>query len=231
LVSLIVICGFAHAADTSATLARVRAAGVLHCGTDEEQAEYSTLDDQGNRTAFDADLCHAVAVAVLGKNAQVKVVSYPDDRTAMKGLSGGEVEMVATLTDDFSHAVGTHLQFTRPVLWDGVGFLVLGSSPVARARQLSGKKICFLAETTVEESVRAWFAREHLNFVPFPFQEEGEMPQATAVRWPATGHAWPRHASLWRRGWPNRLVCYRSVSRKIRWPRRCAMMIRSGRAL
>lgn len=178
---LIVVCNFAHAADTSATVARMRAAGVLRCGMDEEQAEYSTLSDHGNRAAFDADLCRAVAAAVLGKNAQVKVVSYPDDRTAMKGLNGGEVEMVPTLTGDFSHAAGTHLQFTRPVLWDGVGFLVPGTSPVARARQLSGKKICFLAETTVEESVRAWFAREHLDFVPFPFQEEGEMRAAFAT--------------------------------------------------
>jgi general L-amino acid transport system substrate-binding protein len=30
----------------------------------------------------------------------------------------------------------------------------------------------------VEESVRAWFSSEHLNFVPFPFQEEGEMDAA-----------------------------------------------------
>jgi general L-amino acid transport system substrate-binding protein len=43
---------------------------------------------------------------------------------------------------------------------------------------LSGKKICFLAETQVEESTRAWFLREHLDFVPFPFQEEGEMQAA-----------------------------------------------------
>jgi general L-amino acid transport system substrate-binding protein len=67
------------------------------------------------------------------------------------------------------------------VLWDGVGFLAPAGSTVVQARQLSGKKICFLAETTVEESVRAWFTREHLNFVPFPFQEEGEMQAAFAT--------------------------------------------------
>jgi general L-amino acid transport system substrate-binding protein len=66
-------------------------------------------------------------------------------------------------------------------LWDGVGLLIPATSPVTRARQLSGKKICFLAETTVEESVRAWFTREHLDFVPFPFQEEGEMQAAFAT--------------------------------------------------
>jgi general L-amino acid transport system substrate-binding protein len=162
-------------------LERVRAAGVLRCGIDVEEAEFSVSDDHGNREAFDADLCRAVAVAVLGKNAQVIATHYPDDRTSMRGLNGGEVEMVATLTDDFTHAAGTHLQFTRPVLWDGVGFLTPGGSPVTRARQLSGKKICLLAETTVEESVRAWFARERLNFVPFPFQEEGEMEAAFAT--------------------------------------------------
>jgi general L-amino acid transport system substrate-binding protein len=180
-VAVIATCGVAHAAENSPTLARVRAAGVLHCGIDQEEAEYSTSDDHGNREAFDADLCQAVAVAVLGKNALVRATHYPDDLTAMQGLNAGEVEMVATLSDDFTHAVGTHLTFTRPVLWDGVGFLTPAGSPVERARQLSGRKICFLAETAVEESVRAWFAREHLEFVAFPFQEEGEMRAAFAT--------------------------------------------------
>ena len=171
----------AEADGSSGTLARVRAVGALRCGIDEEEAEYSTSDDHGNRAAFDADLCRAVAVAVLGEEARVDVVDYPDDRTSMRGLKAGEVELVPTLTDDFSHAVGTHLEFTRPVLWDGVGFLVPGASAVMRARQLSGKKICFLAETAVEESVRSWFALEHLDFMPFPFQEEGEMEAAFAT--------------------------------------------------
>jgi general L-amino acid transport system substrate-binding protein len=174
-------CGVAHAADTSTTLARVRATGVLRCGIDVEQAEYSTSDDHGNRAAFDADLCRAVAVAVLGATAQVAVRNFPDDAAAMTALHAGEADLIPTLTDDFTHEAGTHLAFTRPVLWDGVGFLLPPASPIARARQLSGKKVCFLAETTVEESVRAWFAREHLDFVPFPFQEEGEMQAAFAT--------------------------------------------------
>lgn len=177
--------GVASAAGIDAkggsTLARVRAAGVLVCGIDQEEPEYSTAGDHGGRGAFDEDLCRAVAVAVLGEQARVRVVDYPDDRSSMAALSAGAVDMVPTLSDDFTHSVGTHLRFTRPLLWDGVGFLVLGASPVMQARQLSGKKICFLAETAVEESVRAWFAREHLEFVAFPFQEEGEMEAAFAT--------------------------------------------------
>jgi len=33
----------------------------------------------------------------------------------------------------------------------------------------------------VEESIRSWFEREHLDYVPFPFQEEGEMEAAFAT--------------------------------------------------
>ena len=175
---MIALLLWAGSAVAESTLAKVRAAGVLRCGINSEQAEYSTSDDHGTREAFDEDLCRAVGVAVLGPGAKVMAEHYPDDQTSMKGLAGGEVDVLATLTDDFSHAAGTGVAMTRPVLWDGVGFLVPGSAPAMRARQLSGRSICFLAETDVETSVRAWFAREHLHFVPFPFTEEGEMDAA-----------------------------------------------------
>lgn len=176
---IVVVC--TGTAKAAATLESVRAAGTLRCGINVEEAEYTTADDHGNREAFDRDLCRAVAVAVLGDNAQVLIRRYPDDRTSIQALTTGEVQLVATLTDDFTHAAGTHMALTRPVLWDGVGFLLLANSSVTQARQLSGKKICFLAETAVEESVRSWFTLKHLRFVPFPFQEEGEMEAAFAT--------------------------------------------------
>lgn len=178
---LVVASGVARAVDPSPTLVHVRAAGVLRCGIDAEQAEYSTSDDHGNRAAFDADLCRAVAIAVLGNNTPPAIHQYPDAAAVMAALTAGEIDLVPTLTDDFTHSAGTHISFTHPILWDGMGFLAPAASHVARARQLSGRKVCFLAETAVEESVRAWFTREHLDFVPFPFQEEGEMQAAFAT--------------------------------------------------
>ena len=181
LASLVHAALIAQGPNPATTLARIRAANVLHCGVDIEEAEYSTSDDHGNRAAFDADLCRAVAVAVLGSKAQMALTNYPDDAAAMAALRSGQVDLIPTLTDDFTHQAGTHLAFTRPILWDGVGFLTPSASTIKRANQLTGQKICFLVETTVEESLRAWFARKHLNFVPFPFQEEGEMQAAFAT--------------------------------------------------
>jgi len=173
--------GLARAANSSPTLERVRAAGVIHCAVDAEEPEYSTTDDHGNRAAFDADLCRAVAVAVMGADAKVVVTNYPDDAAAMSALEAGKADLIPTLGNDFSHATDGHIALTRPVLWDGVGFLLPAGSGVVSARQLSGKKVCFLAGSHAEETVRGWFARNKLDFVAFPFSEEGEMQAAFAT--------------------------------------------------
>jgi len=175
---LVSACGTACAAQALPTVAHIRTAALLRCGIDAEEPEYSTTDDHGSRAALDADLCRGVAVAVLGANAHVEATNFPDDTAAIAALKSGAVDLIPTLSDDFSHTVGTHLALTRPVLLDGVGFLLYGASPAKSARGLANKKICFLAETGVEEIVRTWFGREHLSFVPFPFQEEGEMQAA-----------------------------------------------------
>ena len=160
------------------TLGRVRAAKALVCGVNTEVEDYSRTDDHGAREEFDRDLCRAIAVAILGADAKVVVREFPDDSTSMAALVMGKVDLLPTLTLDFSHATGTGIGFSRVVLWDGVGFLVPVAGGVKRAEELAGKKICLLDGTEVEESVGAWFRRKALAYDPFPFQEEGEMEAA-----------------------------------------------------
>jgi general L-amino acid transport system substrate-binding protein len=163
---------------TSPTVAAIRKAGVLTCGVDQSEAEYSTTDEHGSRVAFDRDLCDAVAAAILGKLHRVVLKGYPDEDTAIQALRSGEVDMVATVSDDFTHSNLPGIELTRPVLNDWKGFMVLRHAGITRATQLSGKKVCVLAETEAEVILRAWFAKQKLIFVPFPFSEEGEMEAA-----------------------------------------------------
>jgi general L-amino acid transport system substrate-binding protein len=165
-----------HAA--SPTVDSIRKAGALTCGIDQSEAEFSMTDEHGSRVNFDRDLCQAIAVAILGSDARVVVKGYPDDTTALAALGAGEVDLIASVSDDFSHAASNSIGLTRPVLYDGVALMVPRSSKVTSAAGLSGKKICFLAETETEVNLRAWFERRHLDFVPFPFQEQGEMEAA-----------------------------------------------------
>jgi general L-amino acid transport system substrate-binding protein len=168
----------ARFANAASTLDRVREGKTLRCGINQETPEYSTADDHGPRAAFDADLCRAVAIAIAGPEARVVAVPYPDDASTVAALRAGRVDLIPSLTLDFSHDAGAAFAFTPPVLYDGAGFLAPLDAPLQHAAQLDGKAICFLAETGVETSLRAWFTRQRLKFVPFPFQEEGEMEAA-----------------------------------------------------
>lgn len=162
----------------SQTLAHIRQTKTLRCGVNLETPEYSTSDDHGPRESFDADLCRAVAIAILGPDARTTLTPYPDDVAAMAALRADQVDLLPTLTLDFTHAAAADLTFSPPVLYDGVGLLVPVSAHLTQAADLSNKKICFLAETEVEVALRTWFIEQHLKFLPFPFQEEGEMEAA-----------------------------------------------------
>jgi len=169
-------------AARASSLDHIRQTSTLRCGVNHETAEYSTSDDHGAREAFDADICEAVAVAILGPNARIVLTAYPDDVATAAALHANQVDLIPTQTLDFTHTSDATVSFSPPLLYDGVGFLVPTSAHLARAAQLTNKKVCFLAETQVEVALRAWFAQQHLRFVPFPFQEEGEMEAAFVTR-------------------------------------------------
>ena len=151
---------------------------LLRCGINQELAEYSTSDDHGPRESFDQAFCQAVTIAILGPHAKVVTTYYPDDVTSAEALTAGRIDLIPTHTLDMNHATAAGVTLSSPILYDGVGLLVPLDAHLADARALDNKKICFLAETEVEEALRAWFSRQHLRFVPFPFQEEGEMEAA-----------------------------------------------------
>jgi general L-amino acid transport system substrate-binding protein len=161
-----------------ATVESIRKAGALTCGIDLSEGEYSMTDEHGARVAFDSDLCQAVGTAILGRGAQIVVHGYPDDETAVAALRSGEVDLIPSLSDDFSYVSLSDIGLTQPVLYDGLGLMVPRSLKVASAAELKGKKICALSETETEVNLRAWFAQRHLDFISYPFQEEGEMEAA-----------------------------------------------------
>lgn len=161
-----------------ATLARVKAAGRLACGVNREEPEYSNLDAHGNRVLFDIDLCKATAIAVLGPNARFDVTPFPDENEALKALETGAVDMVASATPSLTNAAGRHLSFGRTMLFDFQGLMVNTAMGVRTPGDLAGKKICYLVETAIEVNLVRAMSQRRIKFIPFPFQEEGEMEAA-----------------------------------------------------
>lgn len=169
---------FASAAPPQTTLARVKAAKALNCGINREEPEYSNLDAHGNRALFDVDLCKAVAVAVLGSGARFNITAYPDETESLKALRGGTIDMLATASPTLTNNASLDFAFGPTMLFDYQALMVNTALGVHTAADLRGKKVCYLTETNIELRLNAWMTRQGIHFIPFPFQEEGEMEAA-----------------------------------------------------
>lgn len=165
-------------AQDGSTLKKIKVADSLSCGSNIDQPEYSLEDAHGSHVTLDQDICKALAVAVLGANAKVTVVSYRVESEALKALKAGEVDVLATATPNFINTAKGSFGFARPIYYDYQGFLVDNRLGITSARDLAGRKVCFLGGTEIEAQLGAYMAREKIKWLPFAFSEEGEMEAA-----------------------------------------------------
>ena len=165
-------------AQTGATLTKIKAAGALACGVNNELPEYSLQDAHGSHALLDVDFCKALAVAVLGRNAKFSVVTYLDEEDALKGLKTGAIDALATGSPNFINTTRGTFGFAPPIFYDYQGFLVSKTMGITSPKDLARQKICFLGGTEIEAELAAYMQREKINYLPFAFSEEGEMEAA-----------------------------------------------------
>jgi len=171
---------FANVATANAgtTLNKIKTDNALTCGIDAEQPEYSTQDAHGNHGAFDLDICKAAAVATLGPNAKVILKTFRDEQDALKALKSGKVDLLATGSSNYINTTNAGLGSSRPIFYDYQAFLVNKTMGVQSPKDLAGKKVCFLGGTEIEIQLQGYMKREKIDWLPFSFQEEGEMEAA-----------------------------------------------------
>lgn len=176
------LCGVAAAqfafAAPAATRDAVRRAGALECGINRAEADYSKDDTHGNLAAFSADICKAVAVAVLGPAAKVTLKSLPDETHALRALQAGGVALVAGATPTISHRAVYGVGFGPTMFFDAQGFIVANAAGVTSLRDFAGKQICYISNTHADATLNHFFRGRHIEFIPFPFEEQGEMEAA-----------------------------------------------------
>ncbi|WP_428484499.1 amino acid ABC transporter substrate-binding protein [Rhodopila sp.] len=165
------------------TLDNVRQAGRLACGVNIEEADYSKSQTHGNLSALGLDVCKAVAAAVLGDAGKLTPVVLHDDPQSLEALKSGKIALLAGGTPDLTNQAAFGVGFGPPVFLDGQGFLVHKATGVDSITDLSGRQVCFLADTQAEQDLDDGLAQRGVSFRPFPFEETGEMEAALI-----TGH-------------------------------------------
>ncbi|HEY4254014.1 MAG TPA: amino acid ABC transporter substrate-binding protein [Roseomonas sp.] len=166
MLAALVAIGMSGAAWAGATLDGVRQRGTLACGVNVGIAGFSLPDSQGVWRGMDADLCRAIAAAVLGDPARVRFVPLTGVQR-FTALQSGEVDvLIRQTTFTLVRDASLGLRMTAPYLYDGHAFMVRRDANVTDPRQMDGMTICLPPGTTNELITADLFRTNGLRFTP-----------------------------------------------------------------
>lgn len=140
--------------------------GALKCGTSEGTPGITMPDREGKWTGIYADLCRAIAAAVLGDATKVDFVPTTTV-TRFTALQSGEIDVLSrTATATLTREAHLGLRFAPVWFYDGQAIIVARKLGVTSARQLSGATICVQQGSTSELNLSEYFRTNGMTFSP-----------------------------------------------------------------
>ena len=181
-VSLIVacfsFCGAAHAQ----TLAAVRAAHHVTCGTVQGADDWNGEDVHGNLSALGAEVCRAVAVAIIGAEDGLTIPVFPAEPEALSALKAGTADLVVGITPSATRAVQYGVGFGPPVFFDSQRIMVAKQSGIHDLAGLRDKLICALNMKSPQRTLHDELTARGIRYALMGHSEQGELDAAVAVR-------------------------------------------------
>jgi general L-amino acid transport system substrate-binding protein len=178
LVAFLSLCGMAHAQ----TLAAVRAAHHLTCGTVQGADDWNGQDIHGNLSALGAEICRAVAVAILGTEEGLTIPVFPAEPETLAALKAGTVHLAVGISPSVTTAVKYGVGFGPPVFYDFQRTMVAKQSRITDLAGLRDQLICALDMTPPERTLRDELTARGIKYALMAHSEQGEPDAAVAVR-------------------------------------------------
>lgn len=141
-------------------------------------AGLSIADAQGRWTGLDADLCRALAAAVLGDAAKTRFVPLSSQQR-FPALQGREIDVLnrnTTITSGRDAGLG--IVSAGIVFYDGQGFMVPRKLGVKSAAELNGAQVCVQPGTVNEQNLVDYFKQHKLEYRPVVIENLVELEQA-----------------------------------------------------
>ncbi len=175
LIAVLAICALlfsllpVNAAES--TLDTVKKRGYLNCIIGNSFSGFYTVDEKGNWSGMDIDICRSVAAAVFGDKNKVKFksVQWAQSFTSIKSGAGDLLSkgMTWTLSRDTSQG----LDFLDTYFYDGQGFMVRKDLGIKSAMDLKGATVCVLTGTSSELNLTDFNRTHNLNLKPVVFDD------------------------------------------------------------
>ncbi|MEC4991736.1 MAG: amino acid ABC transporter substrate-binding protein [Oscillatoria sp. PMC 1068.18] len=159
---------------TSASNSRlnvVKSRGELVCGVDGGIPGFSYVNENGEYSGLDVDVCRAVAAALFDDPNAVQFRNL-DSTERFEALKGGEVDMLSRNTTwTISRDTSIGMEFAPTTFYDGQGMMVRKDSNIKSLEDFEGKSICVETGTTTELNLTDNMRELGVNFEPVTFQQ------------------------------------------------------------
>lgn len=165
-------------AVSAQTLDEVRERDRLLCGVSQGAPGFSALSPDGAMEGLDADMCRAVAAAVLGDPEKIDYVQLSSNERFV-ALQAGTVDMLArTTTWTLSRDVDVGVDFVATNFYDGQGFLVNADAGIGSATELDGAAVCLRQGTTSVQNLADYFRANGVEYTSVLFEQADEAVKA-----------------------------------------------------
>jgi general L-amino acid transport system substrate-binding protein len=141
------------ATNNGSRLETVKSRGKLICGINGEVPGFSFVNEKGDYSGIDVDICRAIAAALFDNPAKVEYRKLsPQER--FTAVQTGEVDILSRNTSlTLSRDTALGIEFVQPIFYDGQGIMVKKSSNIQKLADLQGKSICVLSGTTTAQNL------------------------------------------------------------------------------
>jgi general L-amino acid transport system substrate-binding protein len=154
----------------------VKAKGFVQCGANNTGLPgFAVVDDRGQWSGLDIDVCRAVAAAVFGDAEKVRYtpLSAAERFTALQSKEVDVLSRNSTWTTARDTALG--LDFVGVNYYDGQGFMVPKALGVTSAKELDGASVCVQSGTTTELNLADYFRAQGMSYEPVVFGNNDEV--------------------------------------------------------
>src|SRR5215510_7241924 len=154
---LVILAGPAVAQEIRPTLDKIKESGAISLGYRETSRPFSFLDADGKPTGYSVDLCLQVAAAIKQplKLADLKinwVPATPADRVSK--LVKGTIDLeCGSTTITFGRM--EQVAFSHMIFVDGGSLLATTASGIGGVKDLAGKRVGIVSNTTTEKALTA----------------------------------------------------------------------------
>jgi general L-amino acid transport system substrate-binding protein len=160
-----------QASASESTLDTVKERGFINCIIGNSFVGFYTVDEKGDWSGMDIDICRGVAAAVFGDKTKVKFnsVQWAQSFTSIKSGAGDLLSKGMTWTLSRDTAQG--LDFLDTYFYDGQGFMVRKDLGISSAKELKGATVCVLTGTSSELNLTDYSRTNKLEIKPVVFDD------------------------------------------------------------